>query len=279
MSPLLSPQLGIPNRPRESIEWSYLSRSQVGSEDVVAHRGISALSKPFIEKISDIKSRPYTYTLVLSFYVFGYIIVATCRTIAGYVVDVFVVIGSSGLDLTNDNIVADLTPLEWHGFMSSMISTPFIINPWFVAKIVDPIDTKGHWRWGYGMFAIIPVALGPAIATLIYLDCEAKQNGIVNIASSNVTRRAAGNFAERESRDVPRGTVSARAAGPSELWMQSVRRILDELDAFGLALLGFGWSLLLLPFFSQDLRGWWLAKPLAYRPDDHWGPPDRLCHL
>ncbi|KAE8342971.1 hypothetical protein BDV24DRAFT_173365 [Aspergillus arachidicola] len=225
------------------------AKGQVGSEDVVAHRSISAVSKPFIAKISDITSRPYTYTLVLFFYVLGYIIVATCRTIAGYVVgDVFVVIGSSGLDLTNDIIVTDLTPLEWRGFARSMLSTPFIINTSFVAKIVDAIDNKGQWRWGYGMFAIVmPVALGPAIATLIYLDRKAKQNGIANIASSNAARRAAENLTEREGRDIPH-----------EPWVQSVRRILDEIDALGLILLGFGWSLLLLPLSLKTYAdgGW-----------------------
>ncbi|KAB8274710.1 hypothetical protein BDV30DRAFT_225628 [Aspergillus minisclerotigenes] len=238
----------------------FKQHSSVLSTLSIATSIISAVSKPFIAKISDITSRPYTYTLVLFFYVLGYIIVATCRTIAGYVVgEVFVAIGSSGLDLTNDIIVADLTPLEWRGFASSMLSTPFIINTWFAGKIVDAIDSKGQWRLGYGMFAIImPVALGPAVATLIYLDRKAKENGIVNIASSNAARRAAGKLSEREGRDIPHGTVLARAAGPSEPWMQSARRILDEIDALGLVFLGFGWSLLLLPFSLKTYAdgGW-----------------------
>ncbi|KAE8416794.1 hypothetical protein BDV36DRAFT_284314 [Aspergillus pseudocaelatus] len=238
----------------------FKQHSSVLSTLSIATSVISAVSKPFIAKISDITSRPYTYIWVLLFYVLGYIIVATCRTIAGYVVgEVFVAIGSSGLDLTNDIIVADLTPLEWRGFASSMLSTPFIINTWFAGKIVDAIDSKGQWRWGYGMFAIImPVALGPAVATLIYLDRKAKQNGIVNIASSNAARRAAGHLGERDGHDAPRGTVSVRAAEPSERWTQSVRHILDEIDAFGLVLLGFGWSLLLLPFSLKTYAdgGW-----------------------
>ncbi|PIG84632.1 siderophore iron transporter [Aspergillus arachidicola] len=229
---------------------TYLIRSPGSTPNWLIWPGAKgAVSKPFIAKISDITSRPYTYTLVLFFYVLGYIIVATCRTIAGYVVgDVFVVIGSSGLDLTNDIIVTDLTPLEWRGFARSMLSTPFIINTSFVAKIVDAIDNKGQWRWAYGMFAIVmPVALGPAIATLIYLDRKAKQNGIANIASSNAARRAAENLTEREGRDIPH-----------EPWVQSVRRILDEIDALGLILLGFGWSLLLLPLSLKTYAdgGW-----------------------
>ncbi|KAJ5102201.1 MFS general substrate transporter [Penicillium alfredii] len=98
---------------------------------------IDAVSKPFIAKISDITSRPYTYLLTLFFYVIGYIVAATCKTISAYVIgEVFVAIGSSGLDLTNDIIVKDLTPLEWRGFASSLLSTPFITNTWFAGKIV-----------------------------------------------------------------------------------------------------------------------------------------------
>ncbi|KAM0286472.1 hypothetical protein ACHAQH_000898 [Verticillium albo-atrum] len=80
----------------------------------IATNIISAVSKPFIAEISDITSRPYTYILVVMFYVVGYIIAATSQTISAYVVgEAFVAIGSAGLDLTNDIIVADLTPLEW----------------------------------------------------------------------------------------------------------------------------------------------------------------------
>ncbi|KAM6480537.1 major facilitator superfamily domain-containing protein [Trichoderma sp. SZMC 28011] len=184
---------------------------------------ISAVSKPFIAKISDITSRPYTYLLILGFYIIGYIIAATSKTISAYVVgEVFVAIGGSGIDLTNDIIVADLTPLEWRGFASSMLSTPFIINTWFSGKIVDALEKRNQWRWGYGMFAIImPVALGPAVATLIWLDRMAKKNGV-------------------------------------QQWTQTLKMNLEEIDAFGLVLLGFGWSLLLLPFSLKTYaeHGW-----------------------
>jgi MFS family permease len=238
----------------------FKQHSTVLSTLSIATNIISAVSKPFIAKISDITSRPYTYLLTLLFYVVGYIIVASSKSISAYVIgEVFVAIGSSGLDLTNDIIVADLTPLEWRGFASSMLSTPFIINTWFAGKIVDAIDSKDQWRWGYGMFAIImPVALGPAIATLIWLDRKAKKAGIVNLASSNAARRAAHDNAEKDGPGVPYGAVVASAADQTEPWLQSLKRNLEEIDAFGLVLLGFGWSLLLLPFSLKTYadNGW-----------------------
>ncbi|KAL0935638.1 siderophore iron transporter [Colletotrichum truncatum] len=228
----------------------FQQHSSVLSTLSIATNTISAVSKPFIAKFSDITSRPYTYILTLLFYVIGYIIAASSTSISAYVVgEVFVAIGSSGLDLTNDIIVADLTPLEWRGFVSSMLSTPFIINTWFAGKIVDAMQAKNQWRWGYGMFAIImPAALGPAIGTLLYLDKKAKKDGIVNIASSNAARRAARELAGEKGYDGPHGAIVAPAADPKSSWMESLKRNLVEIDALGLILLGFGWSLLLLPF-------------------------------
>lgn len=112
---------------------------------------------------------------------------------------------------------------------------------------------------GYGMFAIImPVALGPAIIVLIYLDRKAHNHGIVNMASSNAARRAAKNLAREQGYDAPHGTVIAVAAQPESSWTQTAVRNFHEIDAFGLLLLGFGWSLLLLPFSLKTYaqNGW-----------------------
>ncbi len=126
----------------------YKQHSTVLSTLSIATSVIGAVSKPFMAKFSDITSRPYTYLLALVFYAVGYVIAATSRSISAYIVgEVFVAVGGSGLDLTNDIIVADLTPLEWRGFVSSLLSTPFIINTWFSGKIVEAMSSRGQWRW------------------------------------------------------------------------------------------------------------------------------------
>lgn len=109
------------------------------------------------------------------------------------------------------------------------------------------------------MFAIImPVALGPAIVVLIRLDRKAKKGGIANMASSAAERRAAREQAEVEGQGPPTGITFAPATVMNETWVQACRRNLEEVDAFGLILLGFGWALLLLPFslktYAHD--GW-----------------------
>lgn len=110
------------------------------------------------------------------------------------------------------------------------------------------------------MFAIImPVALGPAIVTLIWLDQKARRNGIVNMASSNAARREATEKMGKEGYDGPRGLVATpTAVAQPQSWKSSVIRNLEEIDVFGLILLGFGWSLLLLPFSLKTYakHGW-----------------------
>lgn len=59
------------------------------------------------------------------------------------------------------------------------------------------------------MFAIfMAVALGPAVATLIWLDRKAKMDGMANMALSNPARHAAAEVAEQEEMEVPSEELS-----------------------------------------------------------------------
>ncbi|OAA69488.1 siderophore iron transporter [Cordyceps fumosorosea ARSEF 2679] len=90
----------------------------------------------------------------------------------------------------------------------------------------------------------MPVALGPAIAVLICLERKAKHHGLVNMAT----------------KAAPRGLIVVVAAetGPKESWGRALLRNWHAIDAVGLVLLGFGWSLLLLPFSLKTYaeHGW-----------------------
>ncbi|TDZ33052.1 Siderophore iron transporter 3 [Colletotrichum spinosum] len=223
--------------------------------------GFSSEGCTFIAKLSD-----YTYIVTLMFYVIGYVTAASSTSIFAYVTgEVFVANGSSGLDLTNDIIVADLTPLEWRGFVSSMLSTPLIINTWFADKIVDAMQARNQWRWGYGRFAIMPAALGPAIGTLLWLDKKARRTRVANLASSNAASRAVRDLSGEQGYDGPHGATISPAAKVKNTWTQGLKRNLIEIDALGLVLLGFAWSLLLLPFSlktSAD-NGWLIPSLIA----------------
>lgn len=189
---------------------------------------ISSVMRPILGKISDITSRPLCYVLSVTLYTVGIICAAASNNIATYVVgEVLTTVGSTGISYMNSLIVADLTTLKWRGFVRSILSTPYIINVWFSGLIVDAI-LGSNWRWGYGMFAIlIPVVVLPAIGVLQYFEHKAQKL----IPKDNKPKKPVGKI----------------------IWDACI-----EVDAFGLIVLGFGWSLLLLPFslYIYAKGGW-----------------------
>lgn len=69
--------------------------------------------------------------------------------------NVFSAIGSSGFDLMNSILMADLTPLRWRGLAMGLLTSPYLVTVWYTSEIVAALSTDDKWRWGYGMFAII----------------------------------------------------------------------------------------------------------------------------
>ena len=109
------------------------------------------------------------------------------------------------------------------------------------------------------MFAIIiPVCLAPAVFTLIFLERRATKEGLVNLASSTYAHRLATEAAVEKGIDAPKGAIEAPAVAIELSWAQRLRTGLAEADAFGLILLGFGWTLFLLPFsLEKTAKGNW----------------------
>lgn len=207
---------------------STFSRHSMLSTVNIAVSIIGSVVQPFQAKFSDITSRPLCFVLSLAFYTVGTIVSAASTNIAAYVVgSVMTAVGSNGISFLRDIIVADLTTLKWRGLVNALMTTPYIINVWFSGLIVEAI-LKRNWRWGYGMFAIImPIVVAPIVGMLYFYE----------------------NKAEKLSKK----PQPARKPIFKSLWDSS-----NEIDAFGLILMGFGWSLLLLPFslYSYAQGGW-----------------------
>jgi MFS family permease len=219
---------------------AFSHHAEIGAVNTAASI-IRAISKPFIGKLSDITSRPTTYVVVLVFYVIGFIVAATCRDIGAYIIGIsFTVFGKSGLDLLGDIIVADLTPLEWRAFWSSLLSAPFIITVFINGFIADAM-IPDHWRWGLGMFAIMmPVLLVPAIWTLYGVQRRADKLGAISFGEAGMARREG--IKVRTSRD----------------YLNLAYRGIIDIDLVGLILLGFGFALVLLSFnLTKTAKGGW----------------------
>ena len=207
---------------------SSFSRHSMISTVNIATLIIGSVVQPFQAKFSDITSRPICFGVSLLFYTVGTVIAASSSTIGAYVVgSVLTTVGSNGVSFLKDVIVADLTDLKWRGVVNGIMTSPYLINIWFSGLIVEAI-LKRNWRWGYGMFAIImPVVVLPAIGVMYHFENKAQKY-------------------------VPK-VVRPKKTLQKIIWDSAI-----EIDALGLLLLGFGWSLLLLPFslytYAQD--GW-----------------------
>ncbi|CUM67100.1 uncharacterized protein PRCAT00004789001 [Priceomyces carsonii] len=207
---------------------SSFSRHSMISTVNIASLIIGSVVQPFQAKFSDITSRPLCFALSLAFYTLGTIVAASSSTISAYVVgSVLTAVGSNGISFLRDVIVADLTVLKWRGVVNALMTSPYIINVWFSGLIVEAI-LKRNWRWGYGMFAIImPVVVLPAVGVLYYFERQAQK-------------------------------IVPKVVKPKKTFWQIVWTSAIEIDAFGLVLMGFGWSLFLLPFSLYDYaeNGW-----------------------
>ncbi|KAL4727858.1 hypothetical protein ACLX1H_004548 [Fusarium chlamydosporum] len=215
--------------------------SQLGTVNT-AGQIIRAISKPFIGKLADITSRPTTYVVVLVFYAVGFAVAASASGFTSYVIGIcFTSVGKSGLDLLSDIIVADLTPLEWRGFFGACLSLPFIVTVPVNGFIAEGFYEE--WRWGLGMFAIlVPALLLPAIFTLYTMQRRGEKAGMVTMA---------------DSKDVRTGRTEAT---PKNLtyWVKLAYRGMIDIDIVGLILLGFAFSLILLPItLAKSAKGGW----------------------
>lgn len=217
--------------------WTYLAfatssfgRHSLISTIQVAQAVIVACGKPVVAKIADVTSRSFAYCFALLFYTVGYIVIASANsaeTIAGGII--LYAVGYTGLQLLIQIIIADITTLKWRALVSSLTSTPFIINAFVSSNISANIMEQSGWRWGYGMFAIlVPAALAPLIVTLLWAEHKSKKDGL---------------YVPKPS-DAPLSTQAFR--------------MLQALDIPGLSLLGAAVALILLPItLSKTAKGGW----------------------
>ncbi|CAE6508217.1 unnamed protein product [Rhizoctonia solani] len=220
--------------------WTYLAFAGSALNDhsliatvQVAQSIIVACGKPFIAKLADALSRPVAYSIVVIFYVLGYIIIASAKniaTIAGGIV--IYAVGYTGLQLLLQIIIADTTTLKWRGLSSGLVSAPFIINAFAGSEVSASVMAPGGpgWRWGYGMFAIlVPVTILPLIVTLGWAQHKAESQGLAEPA--------------------PKATVKG---------IYKVKEIWNEVDMLGLLILAGGVACVLLPLtLAKSANGGW----------------------
>ena len=209
---------------------AYNMHAEVGTINT-ATSIISGVTKPVIGKLADIMSRPSAYAISLGFYMVGYIIAASSDNFTAYVVGIsFTAVGKAGINLLCQIVIGDLTTLQWRGFWTGMTVAPYLVTT-FITGFISDAFVPNKWRWGLGMFVIImPILLLPAIFALYGIQSRA--NKILDESST----------LEKENKKLL-----------PTLWEGLV-----AIDIPGVILLGFAFSLILLPLsLAQAADGGW----------------------
>ncbi|KEP49972.1 putative siderophore iron transporter [Rhizoctonia solani 123E] len=217
-----------------------LATSEFGKHSFIGTIGtadgiITAAGKPCVAKIADLWSRPVAYSVVLVFYVIGYILVASARTVyavAGGMI--MYTVGHTGLFLVTDIIVSDISPLDWRGFAAALTSAPVILNSFISAEIVSSVEAGPGWRWGCEFAIIIPAIMAPVIITLFAAERRAKKKG---------------DLVSDHSNDEPK---------PSRSILQLLKEFTIQMDIVGLILVGLIFGLILFPIsLARTVHGGW----------------------
>ena len=213
---------------------SFGMHSEIGAINT-ASEIINGISKPFMGKIADLTSRPVAYIITLAFYGVGYAVAASCTNMASYVVGVALTsVGKAGLHLLCLIIIGDLTTLQWRGLWDSLAVSPYLITV-FINGFISNGFIPDKWRWGLGMFAIMmPALLAPTV--LILFGVQHRGRVMEKIVTNGVARK---------------GTNLSSYA-------HKVGQGLIAIDLPGLILMGFAFSLILLPLsLAENAKGGW----------------------
>lgn len=134
----------------------------------------------------------------------------------------------------------DLTPLQWRVFWNGLLLAPFLIAT-FINGFISEAFIPEKWRWGLGMFAIMmPILIIPAIWALYRMQIKAYKLGVIRMANPTAT-----------------GGDDDNLKGPATYLCVAWQGIID-IDLAGIILLGFSWSLILLPLnLAQSANGGW----------------------
>ncbi|KAJ3277408.1 hypothetical protein HK104_003322 [Borealophlyctis nickersoniae] len=183
----------------------------------VINQILNAVSKFPIVKIADTFGRIEAYMISLVFYVVGYIIMCKVATFAEFAgASVLYSIGTSGIYMMQQLIIADTTSLANRGFLSSLPDFPFIINAWVGPRYAVAF-LPDNWRWTMGVMIIaMPIISTIVIGGLWHAERRAKRMG-----------------------NVPRPPVRWNKRFVVDLVM--------GMDLVGVTLLGGAWALILFP--------------------------------
>ncbi|KAI0904300.1 siderochrome-iron transporter MirB [Ustulina deusta] len=190
-----------------------------------------------IAKVIDIWGRCEGFLVMLGLVVLGLVLKAVCQNVETYAAAHTIYwAGHIGMGYVISIMLADMTTLKNRILLFGINSTPTIATVFAGSKIADLFYNEVSWRWAFGAFLIIMVAVCiPVAGVFIWSKRKAQLNGLM----------------------VPR--IHNRTT-----W-ESVKYYVIEFDVVGMLLTIFGFGLLLLPFSLDSYApyGWATAYIIA----------------
>ncbi|KAK4898652.1 hypothetical protein LTR27_003824 [Elasticomyces elasticus] len=208
---------------------SAFSAHSLVSTVLVVQGVVLSVVKPPMSKIADVFGRLEAFSLSVLFYVVGYIQQAAAKDVRTYAAaQVFYSAGQTGLQILIQIFIADTSDLLNRALVVTLPDVPFLVNVWVGPPLADAILHNLSWRWGYAVWAVVlPIAFLPLGLTLFINQRRAAQRGLLPCSP----------FEGKTRWEVAKS-----------LWY--------ELDAFGLALLCAGFSLILIPLTIGAGASW-----------------------
>ncbi|KAI7494980.1 MFS general substrate transporter [Hortaea werneckii] len=208
---------------------SAFSAHSLVSTVLVVQGVVLSVVKPPMSKIADVFGRFEAFSLSVFIYVIGYVQQAAANNVKTYAAaQIFYSAGQTGLQILVQIFIADTSDLLNRALIVTLPDIPFLVNVWIGPPLAFTILQRLSWRWGYGIWAIVlPVAFCP-LALVLYLN-QVK--------------------AER------RGLLPPSLFQGQSKW-KTIKSVWFELDAFGLLLICFGFSLILIPLTIGKKTSW-----------------------
>lgn len=206
---------------------SFNDHSLISTAQVV-YKIVAVCGYPILSKVADLLGRGEGFGLTVASYTLAYILFATCRNGASYVVaEIFFALGRIGFKLFQQIFLADTTTLInrgiWSTFPNALAGVP---SSYAGSYIQDGFLEHSTWRWGYGCFAIVlGIVTIPLTIVMFIVDHKARAKGV----------RKDPQVLSKVSKDAP-------------WWKKAEHVLLYELDLIGGVLLLFGIALFFIPF-------------------------------
>ncbi|KAF9976896.1 hypothetical protein BGZ73_007513 [Actinomortierella ambigua] len=140
---------------------------------------LQAALVPFFTKISDVVGRAEALSVALGFYLLGYIVSGTATGFAQFASgSIFNGIGTTGMVVLTQVLVADTTPLVNRGIIYSLWDMGSMVNISVAQALIDPLTKEGsNWHNIY-IIACVAVAIGAilVLTPLWYLQRKGERS-------------------------------------------------------------------------------------------------------